>query len=346
MLFGFLRVWAYQWKDSNGVTWLFTLSGSNATIVGTDFTNGNITIPSTVYNNSTAYTVTSIGDGVFLECTGLTKVTIPDGIINIGKRSFMNCSNLKSINIPSSVESIGASAFFGCFGLTKVIVPDISAWCNIHFDFDDDYNNSDYDDYPDENNAKFFASPLYYAHYLYSDENTEIIDLIIPENVSLVNWGTFYGCSELKSVTVSEGITDIAWYSFANCSSLTNIILPSSITFIDDGAFQYCSNVKTVKVYKETPISIMSDTFSNYESAKLYVPEGCKAAYESAEFWQDFSEIIEMNSLDIPRTISTDGSNVQKSENGTWYTLDGRLLGGKPTQKGIYILDGKKRMEK
>ena len=29
-------------------------------------------------------------------------------------------------------------------------------------------------------------------------------------------------------------------------------------------------------------------------------------------------------------------------ENGVWYTLDGRQLNGKPTEKGVYIVDGKK----
>ena len=29
-------------------------------------------------------------------------------------------------------------------------------------------------------------------------------------------------------------------------------------------------------------------------------------------------------------------------EDGVWYTLDGRQLNGKPTEKGVYIVDGKK----
>lgn len=31
-----------------------------------------------------------------------------------------------------------------------------------------------------------------------------------------------------------------------------------------------------------------------------------------------------------------------RKENGSWYSLDGRRLTGKPTEKGIYIVDGKK----
>ena len=44
--------------------------------------------------------MTSIGDGAFWECTGLTE-----------------------INIPASVTSIGRFTFFGCTGLTRVTIP-------------------------------------------------------------------------------------------------------------------------------------------------------------------------------------------------------------------------------
>ena len=30
------------------------------------------------------------------------------------------------------------------------------------------------------------------------------------------------------------------------------------------------------------------------------------------------------------------------SEAGAWYTIDGRKLSGKPAQKGIYIVNGRK----
>ena len=41
-----------------------------------------------------------------------------------------------------------------------------------------------------------------------------------------------------------------------------------------------------------------------------------------------------------------DSVNINKdeahSENGAWYTIDGRMLSSKPTQKGLYIHNGKK----
>ena len=65
--------------------------------------------------------VTSIGDGAFFGCTGLTSVTIPNSVTSIGERAFGYCHGLTSITIPNSVTSIGTGAFYECTGLTSVI---------------------------------------------------------------------------------------------------------------------------------------------------------------------------------------------------------------------------------
>ena len=57
-------------------------------------------------------------------CTGLTTVTIPDGVTSIGDYAFSSCSGLTSVTIPDSVTSIGYEAFAYCTGLTSVTIPD------------------------------------------------------------------------------------------------------------------------------------------------------------------------------------------------------------------------------
>jgi len=44
----------------------------------------------------------------------------------------------------------------------------------------------------------------------------------------------------------------------------------------------------------------------------------------------------------INTALNDDGEDVS----GNWYTLDGRKLQGKPTQKGVYISNGKKMVIK
>ena len=74
---------------------------------------GSFTIPNSV---------TSIGDGAFDGCEGLTSVTIPNSVTSIGEDAFYGCTGLTSITIPNSVTSIGEWAFDGCTGLTSMTV--------------------------------------------------------------------------------------------------------------------------------------------------------------------------------------------------------------------------------
>ena len=53
-------------------------------------------------------------------CTGLTSVTISDGVTTIGNSAFYKCTGLKSIIIPESVTFIGQDAFYNCISLKTI----------------------------------------------------------------------------------------------------------------------------------------------------------------------------------------------------------------------------------
>ena len=163
----------------------------------------NTKIGNTVTYKNINMTVQSVGDSIFTGNTYIKTLEYDfDG--SIGSSAFNGCSGLTSVTIGNSVTSIGSYAFSGCSGLKKVIVPDIKNWCRIKF------GNID-------------ANPLYYAHHLYSDENTEITKLIIPNDVTNINSCAFYGCSGLTSVTIPNSVTSIGSSAFSGCSGLKSI---------------------------------------------------------------------------------------------------------------------------
>ena len=85
--------------------------------------SGYISIPAAITNGENTYTVTSIGDYAFANCSGLTSVTIPDGVTSIGDYAFYFCLRLTSVTIPDGVTTIGEYAFSYCTGLTSVTIP-------------------------------------------------------------------------------------------------------------------------------------------------------------------------------------------------------------------------------
>ena len=124
--------------------------------------------------------------------------------------------------------------------------------------------------------------------------------VVIPESVTYngedysvtsIDSYAFYGCSGLTSVMIPNSVTSIGQYAFRNCSGLTSVEIPNSVTSIGDIAFSGCNGLTSVKSYPETPPSLGLDAFSKYD-IPLYVPFGSKAAYEAADGWKIFNEII------------------------------------------------------
>ena len=85
---------------------------------------GNIVVPGKVKaSDGVEYTVTSLGDFCFYECSRLRSINIPSSVTSLGVACFYGCSGLTSITIPSSVTSLGEKCFYGCSGLTSINIP-------------------------------------------------------------------------------------------------------------------------------------------------------------------------------------------------------------------------------
>ena len=160
------------------------------------------------YKNDVKYK----GDIVIPETVVYEGITC--NVTSIEYWAFYGCSGLTSVTIPSSVTSIGGDAFNGCSRLKKVIIKDIAAWCGISF-------------------SDTFSNPLVYAHHLYSDENTEITELIIPNSVTSIGNHAFCDYSGLTSVTIPNSVTSIGYHAFDGCSGLTSIKVESGNTKYD-----------------------------------------------------------------------------------------------------------------
>jgi hypothetical protein len=65
-----------------------------------------------------------MGPSAFENCTGLSSIVLPDGLLTVQTSLFKGCANLASVGIPARVIRIAGSAFSGCLSLNSVTIPD------------------------------------------------------------------------------------------------------------------------------------------------------------------------------------------------------------------------------
>ena len=152
----------------------------------------------------------------------------------------------------------------------------------------------------------------------YAFWNCQIMSAVIPDGVSTIGKSAFDGCMSLISLTIPNSVTKIEDWALCFCSRLQSIILPNNLAYLGDGALQSCDAITTITIPKsvtylgggmfdsnegltsiyvewESPLELKSGIIatSQRDKVKLYVPQGTKALYKTAKYWNDFKEIIE-----------------------------------------------------
>ena len=85
---------------------------------------GALTIPATVTNESTEYSVTSIGNKAFYNCKAITAVTIPSSVTDIGDWAFYLCNGITEMTVAATVPpTMVTNAFTGVSQSIPVYVP-------------------------------------------------------------------------------------------------------------------------------------------------------------------------------------------------------------------------------
>ena len=129
--------------------------------------------------------------------------------------------------------------------------------------------------------------------------------VVIPDSVTIIDWGAFQDCSSLESVVIPDSVTSIGKYAFGGCSSLESVVIPDSVTSIGDCAFDECSSLESV-VIPDSVTSIGASAFfgcSRLES--VVIPNRVTSIGASA-----FSRCKSLESVVIPYRVTSIGESV------------------------------------
>ena len=210
--------------------------------------------------------VESIGVEAFTNCSGLTSLTIPNSVTSIGNKAFYGCSGLTSVTIGNSVISIGESAFGRCNGLVEMTIPFVGssatateASASTLFGYL--FGTSSYTG--GQSVTQNYSSSGNKTYYIPSSLRT------VTVTGGKLNYGAFYGCSMLTTVTIGNSVTSIGESAFSGCSGLTSVTIGRAVTSIGESAFYNCYGLTSV--YNSGTIDQWCRiSFANPQSNPLY----------------------------------------------------------------------------
>ena len=211
----------------------------------------------------------TIGDW-FTRNKNIKKVVLGDNVKTISKNAFNGCANLDSISLGLNVDSIGQDAFTDCAMLMSVNISDVEKWCSIAL-------------VNEKSNPLYFGKKMYVNGVLTTDivvpetitrikdyvfYGSPIVNLSIPESVTIIGENSFKSCKNLANIDLNVGCEEIGtWFkdmrsvknvvfgdnvksianaAFENCLGLTSVTLGKNITTIPERAFRNCTGLQQI----------------------------------------------------------------------------------------------------
>jgi len=106
----------------------------------------------------------------------------------------------------------------------------------------------------------------------------------------------FQGCINLDFINIPNNVITIENETFAECHNLTAITFPNSVTKIVGRAFRSCENINSITCHNPVPADIDLWTFRdiNKNTCTLKVPASAVSAYQNADGWKEFKNIVGM----------------------------------------------------
>ncbi len=243
--------------------------------------------------------------------SGLTSITLPEGVTELPDFAFSGCKNLASVIHGAGLTKVGERAFDGCkqlvefraasseYSLDTLTVIGASAFRETvlaKVAFSDDLSvigESAFQYLRTKSVIDLSRTKLTYLPALAFDSST-LTGMILPEGMTTVGYRAFGGCVSLTSVTLPDSLTRIDGEAFAGCGKIGEVRLGSSLTTIGERAFE---GVSAPIVWCDNPTiqTIGGASFAGYLGTSIVFPDSVTAIGGSA-----LSDCPNLQILQIP----------------------------------------------
>lgn len=150
--------------------------------------------------------LTYLGEKAFMNCTGLTTISLPTSVENYGANIFYGCSNVTYVELPQNMEKIPNGLLWDCTGLKRIYIPS---------------------SVKEIGNAAFYGSGLE--------------KLNLPDGLQKIEQWAF--CStKLKEIIIPDSVQTVEYRAFIYCEGVENCVVGSGVKEIGQDAFYFWNN--------------------------------------------------------------------------------------------------------
>ncbi len=280
---------AYEVTDANHGYVTVTGLGTSA--------SETVTIPQTVENNCTTYTVTAIASHAFQQ----TGTTISSLIVNssganeegfyIGDSIFyagQSVTTLSTLELNGRIASIGVNAFRYC-PLTKLTMP--KGVGHIY--------NGAFQNCTVLTSVDIVADTI--GESAFADGSIAQVTL---KGVKVIENDAFYNDNNLTEIAIPRTTKVIKNKAFGSCHKLTTVTIPKGVTELGDYVFAESGLVKAYIEGNSKLKSLGEGIFTNCAIESFVVPEGVETINANT-----FYHCIGLHSVTLPSTLTSIGEN-------------------------------------
>lgn len=266
--------------------YVYTVMSDGSVMITEAFVTGDVTVPAEIAGRK----VTAIGEGAFFSNTGITSVTLPEGLESIGIYAFSDCSSLKNVTVPSSVWRISPFAFDATPWFTSLTDEFVTVGDGVLIA----YNGTSRTPVLPENvrhlGGAFAGKEDLYALTLgkgvlsISEMALSFCPALtsIDLGLSLVYVGeqAFSGSEKIEQLVFPDTLRYLGFQACLNCYALKYVYLGQSLTELGDNAFEYCQAMRVVYVPKSLPL-LKSSHFTDCMSLGLMLYGGSEEEFNA-----------------------------------------------------------------
>lgn len=223
----------------------------------------------------------SILGGTFSDCPNLTKITIGEGLKYIGDKAFAN-SPVKEANLPSTLRDISSTAFTG-YSSYCPFVNDIQPENHIRYIGKVAYQcvDRDLEEYTIKDGTVTLADELF--------ESSQGNAFHIPASVEQIGNKAFAG-TQIKTLPEMLGLKRIGGEAFYGCKNLKKLTIPETVEYIGGGAFYGCSNIWSL-TYNAINAECGSFMESNASLEKIVIGDKVRRLPRGIFSGREFTEV-------------------------------------------------------